>query len=345
MDGGGPAGAKRLAQHGGRVSIAETLYPGAPVPWVDLSTGINPHPYRASGSSLSERARLPDPGQTAKLEQAAADAFGCAEPARVVALPGTELALRLLPVVLAKRSAVIVGPTYSSHADAWRRAGAAVLELATIDSIAALRDAVVVIVNPNNPDGALHAREQLLALHDAVRTSNSVLVVDEAFVDLVPTASICDLAGSDRAPHLVALRSFGKFYGLPGVRLGFVIGAHALTDRLRGLVGDWPVSADALAAGLTAYRDTAWAQATRTRLESDARLLDDLLIAHGFALVGGTSLYRLVRHTDAATRFQQLLRAGILTRPFDHDSTLLRFGLPGNAAAWRRLAAALDARS
>ncbi len=140
------------------------------------------------------------------------------------------------------------------------------------------------------------------------------------------------------------LRSFGKFYGLAGLRLGFVIGSPAVAARVRGLIGDWPVSVDAMAAGLAAYADHCLggpdAQAARRLLPADSMVL---LTRYGFEVVGGTSLYRLVRAADAPARFERLAAAGILTRPFQHDATLLRFGLPGSPEAWRRLEQALAA--
>jgi len=141
----------------------------------------------------------------------------------------------------------------------------------------------------------------------------------------------------------VVLRSFGKFYGLAGLRLGFVIGSPAVAARVRVLIGDWPVSVDALAAGLAAYADRAWAERMRGQLAAAARRLDGLLTRHGFEVLGGTSLFRLVRAADAPPRFERLAAAGILTRPFQHDSSLLRFGLPGSPEAWRRLSEALVA--
>jgi cobalamin biosynthetic protein CobC len=139
----------------------------------------------------------------------------------------------------------------------------------------------------------------------------------------------------------VVLRSFGKFYGLAGVRLGFVIAAEAIIARIRGLIGDWPVCADAIVAGLAAYADQTWAAHTREHLQGAAQRLDRLLVRCGLQIVGGTSLFRLTRSPDAPARFQQLLQAGVLVRPFDHDATLLRFGLPYGKPAWSRLAEAL----
>jgi cobalamin biosynthetic protein CobC len=125
------------------------------------------------------------------------------------------------------------------------------------------------------------------------------------------------------------------------VRLGFVVAAPAVIARFRELLGDWPVSADAIAVGLAAYADDAWAERTRKQLQRSAGRLDELLQSAGFDIVGGTHLFRLTRSHNARQRFENLLRAGVLTRPFDHDPTLLRFGLPTNATAWQRLAQAL----
>jgi cobalamin biosynthetic protein CobC len=176
------------------------------------------------------------------------------------------------------------------------------------------------VVNPNNPDGRLLDRQQLQSLHDSLHAHGGVLIVDEAFGDLGPQHSVASLAGTERAPSMVVLRSFGKFYGLAGVRLGFVIASAAIATRLRYLLGDWPVSSDALCAGLAAYADHEWALKTRLRLNRAAQRLDKLLIAGGMTIVGGTSLYRLTRASNASARFTQLISHGILARPFDYDS-------------------------
>lgn len=335
-----------FARHGGRLSVAQSLYPHAPLPWVDLSTGINPECYPAPRATAAARNRLPDVRELAKLEALAAEAFEVADAARVVAVGGTESALRLLPYVLGVRDAVIAGPTYGSHADAWARAGGEVQTVTNLDAAEPRIPAkhALVIVNPNNPDGRLFSQAELRTLHDSAVRQDSRLVVDEAFGEVTPHANVAHIAGSEEAPHLVVLRSFGKFYGLAGVRLGFVVAAPSIIACLRGLLGDWPVSSDALVAGLAAYADWAWAEKTRTRLQEDARRLDDLLMHAGFEIAGGTSLYRLTRAADASSRFTQLAASGVLVRPFAFDSTLLRFGLPGCPAEWQRVAAALDTR-
>lgn len=343
MKSGADIAAGRFAHHGGRLCVARSLFPDVPQPWIDLSTGINPASYPAPRASARERNRLPEPTELAKLEAVAAAAFGVDDPARVVATGGTENALRLLPYLLKTSSAAIAGPTYGSHADAWMRAGVDTNVVA--DSELAARatraSAAMTVVNPNNPDGRVLQREQLQALHDSLQTSGGVLIVDEAFGDLDPALSVAGLAGTDRASRMIVLRSFGKFYGLAGVRLGFVIASPVIAAQLRRLLGDWPVSVDALRAGLAAYADDAWAARTRLRLDRAAQRLDKLLVGAGMTIVGGTSLYRLARAPNARARFTQLLSHGILVRPFDHDSTLLRFGLPLGPSEWQRVASAL----
>ena len=334
--------AGRFAHHGGRLGAARSLFPDVPQPWIDLSTGINPRSYPAPRASLRSRNRLPEPTELARLEALAADAFGVDDPACVVATAGTECALRLVPQIVNMRAAFIVGPTYGSHADAWTRAGALTqtIGIEELDSHAT-RAACLTIVNPNNPDGHVVERTRLLELHDSLSAHGGMLVVDEAFADVAPDASVARAAGSAAAARLIVLRSFGKFFGLAGLRLGFIVAATPLAAAIRGLIGEWPVSSDAIAAGLAAYADKRWMNRERVVLQKSAQRLDRLLTLNAFELAGGTSLFRLARAVDARERFARLLAAGILVRPFDFDPTLLRFGLPRGREQWRRLAAAL----
>lgn len=321
----------RFAQHGGRLDAAMQAWPDAPGPWIDLSTGINPRPYPAPRASRAARSRLPFGTEIAALEAVAAAAFGLDEPACVLATAGAEVGLRLLPQALGRRVVHIVGPTYSGHAAAWLLADARLVDVE--DEAGA-----VVVVNPNNPDGHVHRRDELLTLADRLAARGGWLIVDESFADAVDEPSIAT-AGY---PRIVALRSFGKFYGLAGMRLGFVLGDPALIGRLRAWQGDWPVSADAIAAGLAAYADPAWTLRTRARLTREAGRLDKALRGAGFDVVEGTSLFRLAKADDVGARFEALCSRGILTRPFDDDPTRLRFGLPPSWA-WRRVEAALRA--
>jgi cobalamin biosynthetic protein CobC len=332
----------RFAHHGGRLGVARSLYPNVPQPWIDLSTGINPRSYPAPRASQRSRNRLPEPTELARLEALAAEAFGVTDPACVVATAGTECALRLLPQLVNLKAAVIVGPTYGSHADAWTRARA-LTQTIRVEEVSAHAERAVcmTIVNPNNPDGRIVERSRLLALHDSLTQHGGMLIVDEAFADVAPEVSVAAAAGAASGSKLIVLRSFGKFFGLAGLRLGFIVAAPPLAATIRGLIGDWPVSSDALAAGLAAYANVRWMDRERGLLQKSARRLDDLLTRSGFEVAGGTSLFRLVRANDARERFTGLLAAGILVRPFDFAPDLLRFGLPRGREQWRRLSAAL----
>lgn len=274
--------------------------------------------------------RLPDPAEVAMLESAAAGFFGC-DASRVVAVAGAEAGLRLLPSVLDVARVAVASPTYGSHADAWKLAGVAVTEAAREVLFQTPTDAFVV-VNPNNPDGALTSGVRLVA-----GAAGRWLVIDESFIETTPEMS----AVSSMGDRTIVLRSFGKFHGLAGVRLGFVIASPDLATRLRRRIGDWPVGADAIAMGTAAYQDPIWAERTCKGLIRNAARLDRLLMAAGFKVLGGTSLFRLTRSSDAARRARILAGLGILVRTFDHDPGLIRFGLP-DAKSWPRLQSALE---
>jgi cobalamin biosynthetic protein CobC len=327
-----------LSRHGGRLAAAAAQFPAAPTPWIDLSTGVNPRPYPASSTPRSAQARLPDPTETADLEDAAAAAFGVRSAGRTMAVPGSEAALRVLPRLMSARTVAVAGPTYSSHAAAWQAAGAVVQSISCRDLASADAD-IVIAVNPNNPDGYRHAPETLARLADRQAARGGWLIVDEAFGETAPELSVAYRAGAG----LIVLRSFGKFYGLAGVRLGFVVADRAVIAELRSMFGDWPVSATAIAAGRAAYPDVAWRERTRASLERKAARLDLLLSCAGFEIIGGTSLFRLCAADDAPRWFAHLAERGLLTRPFDVEARWLRFGLPAGAAAWTRLEQALEA--
>jgi cobalamin biosynthetic protein CobC len=198
---------------------------------------------------------------------------------------------------------------------------------------------VAIVVNPNNPDGRIIPRAALLQLHTRLARRGGVLVVDEAFADF-------DGRGESLAPSLpesgaVVLRSFGKAYGLAGLRLGFALASPDIAASLRSALGPWPVSGPAIAIGAAALADSDWLEAICARLGGDAARLDALLHGSGWRIIGGTRLFRLAAHADARAAFDRLLHAGILARPFANAPEWLRFGIPGEENAWERLATAL----
>jgi cobalamin biosynthesis protein CobC len=326
--------------HGGRLSEARRLFPDAPEPWLDLSTGINPQPYPLPALAPECFTRLPDPEEVSALQSIAAAAYGVSDPAMVVAAPGTQILIDLLPRLWPSQHVAVLGPTYAEHAQAWMKAGTTV---ATVSTFEALADATIaVLCNPNNPDGQKFPSDRLLALAGVLAARGGILVVDEAFSDLERG----DVSIANVLPHpaIIILRSFGKTYGLAGVRLGFALAAPKRATLIREALGSWAVSGPAVAIGRVALNDRAWLAATAEHLASGARELDDRLSSHGLRVLGGTHLFRLVTTEDAPSIFSQLGRAGVFVRRFSDQPSWLRFGQPGSAAHLQRLQAALCSR-
>ncbi|CAN7646442.1 threonine-phosphate decarboxylase CobD [Bosea sp. LjRoot237] len=325
---------KEAIWHGGDLAMAKALFPQAPKPWIDLSTGINPIPYPLPELPLSLWQRLPGKAEEAALLAAARKAYRIRAESGLVAAPGTQILIELLPRLVPAARVAVLGPTYGEHAPAWRKAGAEVREIA---DLADAGDAnVLVLVNPNNPDGRIAPQQTLVALIGALAARGGLLVVDEAFADFAPGASLLPIL-PDGA---LVLRSFGKAYGLAGLRLGFAIGEPRLTEALQAMLGPWAVAGPALHVGAIALGDADWLSAAGEARAADSGRLDTLLGPYG-RIVGGTVLYRLLETPHAAFLFEWLGRAGIYVRRFQHDPTRLRFGLPGDEAAWSRLAGAL----
>jgi len=323
--------------HGGDLGAARRLFPGAPEPFIDLSTGINPNPYRALRFSTDLFARLPDPAAAAGVAALAARAYGAPSAAHVALAPGTQI---LLPAVagLAKAGrAAILAPSYPEHSRAAHLAGHRVDLVRHLDECR--ESALVIVGNPNNPDGRLVSRDALLALARDLRRRGGLLLVDEAFMDVGPRDT--SVAPDVSCGNVVVLRSFGKFFGLAGIRLGFAIAAPPLAARLAAVLGPWAVSGPALEIAAKALADADWIERTRRRLAKAALRLDGALSASGLTIVGGTSLFRLAHSPKANDLFSHLGRAGIWVRTFPDNAAWLRFGLPANAQHWRRLNAAM----
>jgi cobalamin biosynthetic protein CobC len=328
-----------FSYHGGNLGAARLLFPGAPTPWIDLSTGINPCPYPLPALAGELWSRLPEPAQVAALEAEAARRYG-AEAGATIAAAGTQAIIQTLPWLRPASRVGVLGLSYSGHEHAWRAAHAAVSAVEDIADLAAFDAAV--IVNPNNPDGRLVELSSLLALHEKLAARGGILIVDEAFMDIDDRGQ--SLIPSLPASRAIVLRSFGKIYGLAGVRLGFAVASAELVAPLRAALGPWPVSGPAIAIGRAALADDRWLEETKRRLARDAAWLDLLLAGRAFEALGGTHLFRLVRHPQAPQIFIALMREGILVRPFAAFPDRLRFGLPDGAQAWSRLEAALESQ-
>lgn len=324
-----------MLEHGGRLRNAARQYGIAEADWLDLSSGLAPWPFDVPAIPLRAWARLPETDDG--LEQAACDYYGAAQ---VLPVAGSQMAIQLLPRLRRAGKVGVLSPCYAEHAEAWRRSGYIVREVLEqeveffLDSLD-----VLVVVNPNNPTGLSLTPARLLDWHARLARRGGWLVVDEAFMDNTPQLSL--------APHahqvgLIVLRSFGKFFGLAGVRLGFVLAERKLLKLLAEQVGPWAVSGPTRVLGQACLRDTEGHTRQRIRSDEASERLAALLERYGFKPQGGCALFQWLITEHAETLHAFMARRGILLRLFTHNSSL-RFGLPADAAEEARLEHALSA--
>ncbi|MEL6415468.1 MAG: threonine-phosphate decarboxylase CobD [Pseudomonadota bacterium] len=323
-------------QHGGAIDQMRLAFPNAPEPWVDLSTGINPWPYPNTQLTPRSLEHLPTKEMYLACRDALADSI-CAKPEAILLSPGSELIIRLLPDVLQARRIAILSPTYSDHASSWEAAGSEIKHARAPLDYLDWAD-VIVLCHPNNPDGRLFDLGALEHARRILAARGGWLIVDEAYADLVPDLSLANKGGEE---GLIILRSFGKFYGLAGIRLGAVLAPLPILKVIARRLGAWPVSGAALEIGARAYADTDWQNETRRALSHAARQLDAALGSVGLSSITGTDLFRLVEMEDAHSVFYRLANAGVYVRRFDWSETHLRIGLPATSLVQERLLNAL----
>ncbi len=323
-----------LLVHGGRLRAAARRYGIPEAEWLDLSTGINPQGWPVPAITPAMWRCLPQEDDDLHL---AAQAYYGAP--MVQAVPGSQAAIQALPRLREPSVVAVLAPAYAEHAHAWLQQGHKVIPLAA-DEILEPGDEVrvVVIINPNNPSGKLFTREELLALHAKLAARGGWLVVDEAFMDATPKHS---LASACPCPGLIVLRSIGKFFGLAGARVGFVLAEPQVLHALAVMQGPWAIAAPARFAAAGALRDIAWQMQARQTLAQAASRLAGMLSQHGLTSAGGCALFQWVRTDDAAHVHEQLATRGILTRWFEQPASV-RFGLPADEVQWQRLADALQ---
>ncbi len=324
-----------MLEHGGRLRKAVEHYGIAEADWLDLSSGLAPWPWPIPAIPERAWARLPETDDG--LEQAACAYYGAPQ---VLPVPGSQAAIQLLPRLRRSGKVGVLSPCYAEHAEAWRRNGYIVREVLEheVDFFLDSLD-VLVVVNPNNPTGLSLAPEQLLEWHGRLAERGGWLVVDEAFMDNTPQLS---LAAHSHKIGLIVLRSFGKFFGLAGVRLGFVLAEGKLLKLLAEQVGPWAVSGPTRVLGQVCLGDTAGHVRQRVRSEQASQRLVELLRRFGLAPQGGCALFQWLITARAEQLYEFMARRGILLRLFSQNSSM-RFGLPANEADWLRLEQALRA--
>lgn len=322
--------------HGGGITAAARLHGGEIGDWLDLSTGINPNPVAIPALPEAVWHRLPDQHLVERARRAA-QAYYRSDDCLPLPVPGTQSVIQLLPRLVAPgRRVAVLSPTYGEYRHVFELASLDVDAIADLDAVTEAHG-LVVVVNPNNPDGRLYSVDRLLALQHRLAGQGGFLVVDEAFGDGVPQASLAPLSGG--LSNLLIFRSFGKFFGLAGLRLGFVIGAPDVQGRFEDWLGPWAVSGPALALAASFLAGDTAEIGRRIALRSAS--LRAVLAEAGLVVTGGTNLFALVADDRAAAIHEHLCRHHILVRKFDYAANWLRFGLTADRDADRRLASAL----
>jgi cobalamin biosynthesis protein CobC len=333
-------------RHGGELSRIQARHPDAPKPWLDLSTGLNPQPWSwqenvSPNDILAATTHLPDQDKfdfcrnawTRYLKTESRDEWTLAA--------GSQAVINLLPHIFPDHGVCLPDPTYGEHVRVWQKAGRPV---SRIDATELLQRVfpprqVLIVTNPNNPDGYLFDPDDLVALAAGLHDQDSYLIVDEAFCDVLPQQS---LAGRALPSNIILLRSLGKFFGLAGLRIGMFRAAGGLREEMRDMLGPWQVNGPALLIAGHALQDENWIVQTRQRLKQDGERLRKILSLAGLQISGSTDLFCLTRYEKAAEVAETLARNGIYVRSFVEDDQNLRFGLPAADDQFLRLQSALD---
>ena len=323
-----------MIEHGGQLRNAVKDYKIPLKNWVDLSTGINPNGYPIPEIPIACWQRLPENNDG--LLTAAKDYY---QAESLLAVAGSQAAIQMIPYLYPRSNVGVLAPAYAEHKVCWQQAGHQMITLTpeTVDlHLAQLQ--VLIIVNPNNPTGHLFSPQQLLDWHKVLQAKNGLLIVDEAFID---TCSNHSLSHLEPQTGLIILRSVGKFFGLAGIRCGFVIARSKLLALLEEKLGAWPLSHPSRYIATKALIDRQWQQQTLIVLPQQAQRLQKLLQSKNLNPTGSHALFQWVKTPTAKVLHEQLAQQGILTRLFIEPKSL-RFGLPKNEVEWDRLTRALS---
>jgi cobalamin biosynthesis protein CobC len=322
--------------HGGALAAAARKYGGNKEDWLDLSTGINPVPAPLPKLNSSVWQALPDADLMENCLSAARQFYGFPKSASLVAAPGVQALIQLLPHLRPGKKAAILGPTYGEYAHVFQTLGSGCRIIKTTEEME--QETVGITVNPNNPDGRIVESKTLVRIAETMASKGRLLIVDEAFCDLTPELSMAQHAGMR---GLLVLKSFGKFFGLAGVRLGFAAGQEDDIAILERLLGPWAVSGPALAIGTKCYSDVDLRSKITSQIQRNSKAQKAELVKQRLNVIADTGLFHLIEHPKAKEIYEHLAHQHILTRIFSDQQNWLRLGLCKNASERARLASAL----
>lgn len=321
-------------KHGGRILAAAEKYNIPAKDWLDLSTGLNPSAWPVPAIPTSVWQALPEDNDG--LQTAACQYYGCEY---CLPVAGSQAAIQTLPNLRSFSKVGVISPTYAEHEYNWKQAGHKVIPFSVEEVDEHIEELdVLVVINPNNPTGKIIKSNVLLNWHQQLSTRGGWLIVDEAFIDVTPEKS---LISTGIKPGLIILRSMGKFFGLAGIRCGFVISDRELLQRVTNKLGPWQLTGPTRFIAKQALLDKAWQVRSCEELSNASVRLSQLLKEHGLSPEGGTAFFQWLNHAKAKEIYEACARKGILTRYFEAGENnklpSVRFGLPYQDKQWQRL--------
>ena len=334
--------------HGGNLQQASEIYGVSMDAWLDMSTGISPWSYPVDDLPSNVWRDLP-PSNDELI--ATAKKYYQIDEQNVVVSPGSQLSIRLLPQLFAKSKVALPVLGYQEHALSWKLAGHQLCFYQNVEELIQLiEDGKVdhaVVINPNNPSCEKTTKEKLSYISNSIK---GVLLVDEAFMDFYQTApsqipeSSFGSAISLNAENVIVVRSIGKFFGLAGLRLGFVIGLHPVLQKLQTLFQPWAINHASMLISRQALADTQWQEQQRLKIKAGAKQLEPLLfsLCQDFQelRIENTALFCSVfaQSIDVQKLHKQLAMLGVWTRMSNPDDkqAWLRFGLVGDMESFKQ---------
>ena len=310
-----------ISDHGGNLDLAIKIYGGRRDDWIDLSTGINPNPYPFRNININELKDLPNNDDIQKLILISKSYLSTN--GAVSLIPGAQAAINILPILFKNTNISILEPTYNEYKNVFFNICRDVKSVYNLEDLAGSE--VAILCNPNNPTGKIYSKKELIKISKSV----DILIIDESFIDLFPNNSLCNQVNS-KTENILILRSFGKFFGLAGLRLGFTITGEKLNEKIQKLMGPWPVSNAAIAIGSEALLDSSWINNTIIKLKEDSYFLERLSSKIGWVDIGGTYLFKLFKTCDAKIIQHKLAKQKVWSRRFSYSKEWIRLGIPNN---------------
>lgn len=318
--------------HGGQLSRVAKQYQIPEQNWLDLSTGIAPFSYPIPDIPLHIWQNLPS------INSELIDAAKAYYQAQYCwPLAGSQQLIEKLPTLWAQQvtfehtgcqHVYLPKVGYKEHEKAWRDAAFQIHHYQTQLPSSIEKNSVVVVINPNNPLADCFSTTQLKALLEDCIEQSALLVIDEAFIDCFAcTDSFVSTLNQQTYPDILVLRSIGKFFGLAGLRIGFVCASEAWCERIKEEIGPWSINAPALYITQLALRDSIWQKQQQQRLFEQSKSMQQLLMKHFPNHNIAVNPLFITVFTNKAERVYRVLCEQAIYVRLTNEKHALRFGI------------------